>query len=101
MSKKIAVYGTYETPVTVRQRYWKRRIDGVRQRYWKKTKRIKKAVMSGRFEFDGKGRDLYKAVVKAHRLMPKGFVEVSAKEFLEHPKKYGCEGEWVDKTVES
>ena len=57
--------------------------------------------MKGRYEFYGKGRDLYKAVVKAHQLMPKGFVDVSAKEFLEHPESYGFEGSWIDKEVES
>lgn len=101
MTKKIAVYGAYKTKVPVRQRYWKRRRDGILQRYWKKTKRMKKVVRSGRYEFHGKGRDLYKAVVKAHHFMPKGFVDVSATEFLERPERYGFEGEWVDREVES
>ena len=83
MTKKIAVYGTFLAKVQVRQRYWKRRIDGVKQRYWKKTTRMKRVVMRGRYEFHGKGRHLYRAVVKAHQLMPKGFIDVSAKEFLE------------------
>ena len=101
MTKKIAVYGTYEAKVPVKQRYWKRRKDGIKQRYWKKTKRMKKAEMSGRYEFHGKGRDLYKAVVKAHKLMPRGFVDVSAEKFLKHPERYGVEGYWIDKEVES
>ena len=93
MVKRIAVYGAYEAKVPVRQRYWKRRKDGIKQRYWKKTKRMKKAVRSdARYEFRGKGRDLYKAVILAHRYMPKGFVEVSAKRFLERPEEYGFEG---------
>jgi len=101
MSKKIAVYGSFETHVLIKQRYWKRRKDGFMQRYWKKTRRMKKVEMSGRYEFSGKGKDLYKAVVKAHRLVPKGFVDVSAEKFLKHPEKYGSEGSWIDREVES
>ena len=101
MVKKIAVYGSFEAKVPVRQRYWKRRIDGILQRYWKKTTRMKKAVRSGRYEFHGKGKDLYRAVVKAHRIMPKGYVDVSAEKFLKRPERYGFKGEWVDRRVES
>lgn len=101
MTKKIAVYGSYEAKVPVKQRYWKRRRDGIKQRYWKKTKRMKKAAMSGRYEFHGKGKDLYKAVVKAHQLMPRGFVDVSAEEFLENPERYGFEGSWIAREVGS
>jgi len=57
--------------------------------------------MSGRYEFHGKGKQLYKAVVIAHRLVPKGFVDVSAEEFLRKPYEYGFEGEWVEKEVKS
>lgn len=110
MAKKIAVYGTYEAKIPVRQRYWKwiyhRKGSKAGQKWykrrvWKKTTRMKKAVMSGRYEFHGRGRALYKAVVKAHRLMPKGFVDVSAEEYLKHPERYGSEGSWIDREVES
>jgi hypothetical protein len=101
MAKKIAVYGSYEAKVHVKQRYWKIRKDGIRQRYWKTTKRTKTVEASGRYEFHGKGRELYKAVVKAHEFMPKGFQTVSAEKFLEHPETYGLEGEWIDREVES
>jgi len=101
MVKKIAVYGSYETTVPVRQRYWVRRKDGILQRYWKKTRRLKKVEASGRYEFFGKGKDLYKAVIKAHQFMPKGFVTVSAERFLRNPGRYGFEGEWVEREVES
>lgn len=101
MVKKIAVYGSYEAKVPFKQRYWKRRCDGVKQRYWKKTKRTKKAVMSGRYEFHGDGKDLYKAVRKAHEIVPKGFVDVSAEKFLGHPEKYGFEGMWIEREVDS
>jgi len=101
MSKKIAVYGSYEAKVPVFQRYWKRRVDGILQRYRKKTTRMKKVEMSGRYEFSGKGKDLYKALVKAHRIMPKGFVDVSAEKFLKQPEEYGYEGEWIEREIKS
>lgn len=101
MVKKIAMYGTYESKEPVKQRYWKRRKDGIRQRYWKKTKQTRKVITEGRYEFHGSGKDLYKAVVKALRIVPKKFVDVSAEEFLRHPERYGSEGEWVDREVES
>jgi hypothetical protein len=101
MVKQIAVYGSYRARVPVRQRYWKKRADGIRQRYWKQTKRKKTVEDSGRYEFHGKGKDLYKAIVKAHRIMPKGFVTVSAEKFLERPEKYGFAGNWIDRQVES
>lgn len=101
MVKKIAVYGSYEAKTPVKQRFWVKRKDGFRQRYWKKTKRTKTVEMSGRYEFHGKGKDLYKAVVEATYIVPKGFVDVSAEEFLKRPEKYGFEGEWIEKEVES
>jgi hypothetical protein len=110
LTKKIAVYGTYETKIPVHQRYWKwiyYRIGPkagqkwYKRRVWKKTTRMKKAVMSGRYEFHGKGRDLYKAVILAQRYMPKGFVDVAAEKFLEYPERYGVEGHWIEREVES
>jgi hypothetical protein len=35
--------------------------------------------MSGRYEFHGKGKDLYEAVRKAHEFVPKGFVKCLTK----------------------
>ena len=102
MTKKIAVYGSYEAMVPVKQRYWKRRKDGVKQRYWKiKHGSFKKVEGKGRYELHGGGRDLYKAVVKAQQYMPKGFVDVPAETFVDYPKRYGVEGEWVESEVES
>lgn len=101
MTSKIAMYGTFEANVPVKQRYWKRRIDGIKQRYWKKTTRTKKAEVSGRYEFSGTKKDLYKAVVKAQELVPKKFVDVSAKKFLKNPEKYGVKGSWIEKDVSS
>ncbi len=101
MTKKIAVYGSYAAKVSVKQRFWKRRKDGVKQRYWKKTKSTKKVIKSGRYEFSGQGRDLYRAVAKAHKIVPKGYVDVSAERFLKNPGEYGSEGFWIDREVES
>lgn len=116
MAKKIAVYGTYETvdSIPIRQRYWKRRkaysygkggktisVPAGKQRYWKTVERLMKVEKKGRYEFTGKGKELYKAVVKAHRIVPKGYVTVKAEDFLESPEDYGVEGEWIDREVES
>jgi hypothetical protein len=101
MVKKIAVYGSYEAKVPVKQRYWKTRKDGVKQRYWKKTKRTKKVVMKGRYEFSGSGKNLEKAVIKTNKIVPKGFIDVSAEKFLAHPERYGYEGEWIEREIES
>ena len=57
--------------------------------------------MSGRYEFYGKGRNLYKAILKALNIVPKGFVDVSAEKFLRDPMKYGYEGKWIDREVVS
>ena len=59
---------------------------------------------SRRFEFSGSGRDLYRAIRAAHRVVPSNrqrFVTVSAREFLRAPYRYGVEGVWVDKEIES
>ena len=110
MIKKIAVYGSYETKVPVRQRYWKwcyhRKGPKAGEKWYKrrvlkKTKRTKKVVVSGRYELHGRGRDLYKAIVKAHEVMPRGYIDVSAVEFLEHPEEYGVEGQWIERDVEA
>ena len=101
MVKKIAVYGSYKAKVQLKQRYWKRRVDGIRQRYWKRTRRTKSVESKGRYEFDGSGKELYQAVVKAQEVMPKGYVSVSAKQFLENPEKYGHYGSWIERDVES
>ena len=99
MVKKIAVYGTYRARIPVRQQVWRKRKDGRYQRYWIFTDQTKTVERKGRYEFHGKGKDLYKAVVKAHEIMPKGFVDVSAEEFLRNPEKYGFEGSWIEKDI--
>lgn len=104
MSNQIAIYGSYLAKIPVKQRYWKRRVDGIIQRYWKTIRRMMNAVMKeGRYEIHGQGKELYKAVRLAHLLVPrKRFVTVSAQRFLENPMKYGQEGMWIEKpTIES
>ena len=101
MVKRIAVYGSFEVQVPVRQRYWIKRQDGIRQRYWKTTKKTKMAESKGRYEFEGKGRDLYKAVILAHTVVPQGYVKVDAEKFLESPEDYSSEGVWIKKEIES
>ena len=102
MVKKIAVYGAYEDRVPVKQRYWKRRKDGVKQRYWKvKRGCFKTVIQRGRYEFHGTGNDLYKAVVTAFHLPPKGYLDISAEKFLRAPEKYGHADDLVHVDVES
>jgi len=108
--KKIAIYGAYMTYEPVRQRYWKWAYHRTgpkagekwyKKRVWKKTSRMKKVVGKGRYEFHGRGKDLFSAVVEAHHTMPRGYVDVPAEEFLKHPEEYGVEGYWIDKEVVS
>ena len=55
-----------------------------------------------RYDFHGSGRDIYRAIFLAHRIVPKRrFVRVSAREFLANPFRYGERGYWVDRAVES
>ena len=101
MVKRVAVYGAFQAQVPFKQRVWKTRKDGIRQRYWKTTRRTKRVEAKGRYEFEANGKELYRAVVKAQEVMPKGFVSVSAKQFLQHPEKYGHSGSWIERDVES
>ena len=75
--------------------------QGYKKRVWKTTKSTKTVAMDGRYEFHGTGRDLYKAILKAVNIVPKGFIDVSAEEFLKHPERYSFEGEWVDRVISS
>ena len=101
MVKRVAVYGKGEAKIPVKQRYWIKRKDGIFQRYWKKTKRTKKLIADVRVELSGKGKDIYKAVVKTYHYIPKGFIKTSAKKFLENPEKYAYPGDWIEWEVES
>jgi len=98
----LAIYGRYEIFVPVIQRYWIRRRDRVIQRYWKRTRAIKRIVRTGRYEFYGTGKDIYRAVVLAHRLVPiRRFTVVPAREFLMNREHDGGAGRWLARKVES
>ena len=103
MTKKIAVYGTYqEIEQPHRERRLKTRIDGIKQHYWfgLKKPRLSAEREKGRYEFhSNNNKELYKAVVKAHEIMPKGYVSVSAEKFNANPEKYGVQGEWIKREV--
>ena len=103
MVKRLSIYGDYETSkwVIQKQRSYIQRRDGVWQRYWYKTK-VKVVVEDkGRYGFYGRGRDLYQAVRLAQHYMPRGYVEVDARDFIENPEKFGVEGEWIWREVVS
>jgi hypothetical protein len=111
--KAISVYGAFETYEPVYQRYWKwayhRKGPKIgekwyKRRVWKKTTRLKKVVRTdGRFEIYGQGMDLQRAMhlIKTRNWVPFDYIEVEAKEFLEHPERYGERGQWVDWRVVS
>lgn len=99
--KTIAVYGTAPEKVYVKQRYWKKRKDGIKQRYWIKTKRTKTVHKSKRWEIEGKGKKLYQATVLAHHYIPKEDITIiKAEKLLENPEKYGYPDEWLEVEVD-
>lgn len=110
MVKKIAVYGNFKVKVHVKQRYEKwcyhreGKLEGqkwYKRKVWKKTKAMKKGEVIGTGRFEFYGENLYKAIVLAHKFMPKGYQDVSTEEFLKFPEEYGDEGEWTkEKTIE-
>jgi hypothetical protein len=98
----VSVYGTYiaESPLYAPVQITRR--DGVKQTYWKRTRLTEPAAESGRYDFHGQGRQLYRAIMLAHKYVPrKRFVDVSAEEFIKNPLKYGMEGRWIDREVDS
>ena len=103
MVKRLSVYGDYQTTkwVTTKQRIWIQRRDGIRQRYWYNTRVQVNVEESGRYEFYGTGKDLAKAVRLAEHYMPRGYVEVDARDFIENPEEYGVPGEWIWRERES
>ena len=109
--KGVSVYGAFEASVPVWQRYWKWAYHRsgplagekwYKRRVWKKTSRMKKEIRTdGRYEFTGTGKELYQAIIEARTRVPFDYIEVEAKEFLEHPEKYGEVGDWVEWQVVS
>ena len=109
--KGVSVYGAFETSIPVRQRYWKWAYHRTgplagqkwyKRRVWKTTSRMMRAVRTdARFDLWGQGRDLAEAVRRARAWVPFDYIEVDAKEFIEHPELYGEPGEWVEWRVDS
>lgn len=102
-TKEIGVYGSFKR---IEQPHRERRLvtrrDGIRQHFWygHKKARLSEKPEKGRYEFhSNNNRALYKAMVKAHEYMPKGYVRVDAEDFNEHPEKYGVRGEWINRKV--
>lgn len=55
-------------------------------------------ISSRRYEFDGRGKDLHRAVALALDYPPKHrFISISAKKFNSNPSKYVGRGYWVGK----
>jgi hypothetical protein len=110
--KSVAVYGTFEKKVRVRQRYWKwvyHRTGSkagqkwYKRRVWKYPKgRYKTVKVRGRYEFYGSGKELYQAIRKAIYYVPKRkTVSVNAEDFVRYPLEYGDYGTWIEYDVES
>jgi len=94
--RSVAMYGVYQTERLVRakQPVYIRRSDGVTQRYWKwKTVKIV-SEERGRYEFYGRGRDLYEAIRIASKRPPNKYVDVDAREFVRNPGDYSVDGVW-------
>ena len=114
MPKEVAIYGPFAIieQVTFKQRFWKWIYHRTgpkagekwyKKRVWRTVTRRKEVRGKGRFELSGSGRDIMRAIVKirSEGLVPRGYVRVSAKEFLRNPEKYSTEGRWIDIGVDS
>ena len=114
MPKEVAIYGPFVSieSVTFRQRFWKWIFHRTgpkagerwyKKRVWRTVTRRKEVRGKGRFELHGSGRDLLRAIIdiKKTARVPKGYVRVSAEEFLRNPKKFSREGDWLDIGIES
>ena len=103
MGYSVAMYGTYQTEKVIRRKVpvytWRR--DGVIQRYHKWTYIRVVAEERGRYEFSGKGRDLFRAIIIAMKHPPNGFVDVDASDFIANPREYSVSGEWIDYVIDS
>ena len=115
MTDGIVRYGGY--PIyeikTHKQRYWiwiyhrtglQAGERWYKRRQWKTVTRRTKMVTTGRFEFHGPGRDLYRAAIESYHRVPRGperHVKVSTEEFLKDKERYSVEGQWEWTEVES
>jgi len=103
MGWSVAMYGAYQTEKVIRRKvpvYILRR-DGINQRYWKWTRIRVITEAKGRYEFSGRGRDLYQAIRIAIKHPPNGYVDVDARKFIRNPRNYCVSGEWIWYEIES
>jgi len=106
----ISIYGTttYKKAKThtYKQRYWKKRADGIKQRYRKKVTRTQRYQVKGgkRITIYGTAKEVAEAKKMIHQqqLIPKKEYEdkVSAEIFLKTPEKYTHKGKWERFTEE-
>jgi hypothetical protein len=104
MSHAVAFYGTTrykkKVKVTYKQRFWKKRNDGIRQRYYKKVTgtRIKHIKGGERLTVYGTPKQIRRVKRKIDRegwIPKKQYVDkVNAELFLRHPRKYARKGVW-------
>jgi hypothetical protein len=104
MPHAVAFYGTTrykkKVQVTYKQRFWKRRSDGVRQRYRKTVTgyRYKNVKGGERLTVYGTPKQIKRVKRKIDReewIPKKQYVDrVSAEIFLQHPRKYARKGVW-------
>ena len=97
------MYGAYQTKRIVRRKQpvWTQRRDGIIQRYHKWIWVRVITEEKGRYEFSGRGRDLYHAIRIATKHPPNGYVDVEASDFIENPLEYSVSGEWIWYEIES
>ena len=104
-TQAVAFYGStrYRTKVKVsyKQRYWKRRKDGVRQRYTKRVTAHRTRMVKGGQRLTVYGSPEQVKQVK-HKVASEGWIpkkkyvdRVNAEVFLQHPRKYARHGKWT------
>jgi len=112
--KELATYGTFMVyrEVTHRQRYWKwiyhrtGPLAGERwykRRVWKTVTRRRAVRGKGRYELHGTGRELMRAIIDIKYVprVPRGYIRVSARDFLDNEDEYSEEGYWIRLEIES
>jgi len=101
----VAFYGStrYKAKVKIsyKQRYWKRRKDGVRQRYIKRVTAHRTKMVKGGQRLTVYGSPEQVKQVK-HKVASEGWIpkkkyvdRVNAEVFLKKPRKYARKGKWA------
>ena len=95
-------YGTVEYSIQPRrQRYWRRRSDGVRQRYWVGQKSPIKVRESARVDlYSYSTRELREAIKISYDDPPRGRIAVNAGHYIKYHQNYSCNGRWVTSTLD-